>query len=111
MQTLIRGKGRQQGYCRAQGTTFHILRYTTIVKNVKKNACACVYLSHVAMEWKLARHCKSAACVCSVAQSRLMLCDPMDCSLPGSSAHGNFQARILESVATSYSKINYTPIR
>ena len=31
-----------------------------------------------------------------VAQSRLILCDPMDCSLPGSSVHGILQARILE---------------
>ena len=31
-----------------------------------------------------------------VAQSCLTLRDPMDCSLPGSSAHGIFQARVLE---------------
>jgi len=31
-----------------------------------------------------------------VAQSCLTLCDPMDCSLPGSSAQGIFQARVLE---------------
>ena len=31
-----------------------------------------------------------------VVQSCLTLCDPMDCSLPGSSVHGVFQARILE---------------
>ena len=31
-----------------------------------------------------------------VAQSCLILCDPMDCSLPGSSVHGILQARILE---------------
>ena len=31
-----------------------------------------------------------------VAQSYLTLRDPMDCSLPGSSAHGIFQARVLE---------------
>ena len=31
-----------------------------------------------------------------VARSCLTLCDPMDCSLPGSSVHGIFQARILE---------------
>ena len=31
-----------------------------------------------------------------VAQSCLTLCDPMDCSLPGSSAHGILQTRILE---------------
>jgi len=31
-----------------------------------------------------------------VTQSCLTLCDPMDCSLPGSSIHGIFQARVLE---------------
>ena len=31
-----------------------------------------------------------------VAQSCSTLCDPMDCSLPGSSIHGIFQARVLE---------------
>ena len=31
-----------------------------------------------------------------VAQSRPTLCDPMDCSLPGSSLHGILQARVLE---------------
>ena len=28
--------------------------------------------------------------------SRVRLCDPMDCSLPGSSVHGIFQAIVLE---------------
>ena len=28
--------------------------------------------------------------------SRVQLCDPMDCSLPGSSVHGIFQAIVLE---------------
>ena len=32
------------------------------------------------------------------------LCDPMDCSQPGSSVHGVLQARILEWVAVSYSR-------
>ena len=32
------------------------------------------------------------------------LCKPMDCSPPGSSLHGIFQARILEQVAISYSR-------
>jgi len=31
-----------------------------------------------------------------VAQLSLTLSDPMDCSLPGSSIHGIFQARVLE---------------
>ena len=37
-----------------------------------------------------------AVVVVLVTQSRSSLCDPMDCSLPGSSVHGILQARILE---------------
>ena len=37
-----------------------------------------------------------------VAQSCPTLCDPMDYSLPGSSIHGIFQARILEWVAIAF---------
>ena len=38
-----------------------------------------------------------------VAQSCLTLSDPMDCSPPGSSAHGIFQARVLEWGAIAFS--------
>ena len=38
-----------------------------------------------------------------VAQLCPTLCNPMDCSLPGSSNHGIFQARVLEWVAISFS--------
>ena len=38
-----------------------------------------------------------------VAQSYLTLCDPMNCSPPGSSVHGIFQARILEWGAIAFS--------
>ena len=44
-----------------------------------------------------------------VAQSCPILCDPMDCSLPGSSVHGIFQARILEWVAISFSRGSSRP--
>ena len=37
------------------------------------------------------------------------LCDPMECSLPGSSVHGIFQARILEWVAISFSRASFRP--
>jgi len=40
-----------------------------------------------------------------VAQSCLTLSDPMECSLPGSSIHGIFQARVLERVAIAFSKL------
>ena len=36
--------------------------------------------------------------------SHVQLCDPMDCSLPGFSIHGIFQARVLEWVAISFSR-------
>ena len=38
-----------------------------------------------------------------VAQSCPTLSNPMNCSLPGSSGHGIFQARVLEWVATAFS--------
>ena len=47
--------------------------------------------------------------VSEVAQSCLTLCDPMDCSLPGSSIRGIFQARILEWVAISFSRRSSWP--
>ena len=37
------------------------------------------------------------------------LCDPMDCSPPGSSIHGIFQARMLEWVAISFSRRSSQP--
>ena len=47
--------------------------------------------------------------MCSVAQSYLALCVPMDCSPPGSSAHGTLQARTLEWGAISYSRGSFWP--
>ena len=44
-----------------------------------------------------------------VTQSCLTLCDPMDCSSPGSSVHGILQARILEWVAIPFSRESSWP--
>ena len=41
-----------------------------------------------------------------VAQSYLTLSNPMDCSLPGSSVNGIFQARVLEWGAIAFSILN-----
>ena len=40
------------------------------------------------------------------AQSCPTLSDPMDCSLPGSSVHGVFQARVPEWVAIAFSLVD-----
>ena len=42
-------------------------------------------------------------------QSCPTLCDPVDCSPPGSSAHGSLQARILEWVAISFPRGSSRP--
>ena len=44
-----------------------------------------------------------------VAQSCPTLCDPIDCSLPGSSVHGIFQAIVLEGIAISFSRGSSQP--
>jgi len=41
-----------------------------------------------------------------VTQSCPTLSDPMDCSLPGSSVHGIFQARVLQWGAIAFSKLD-----
>ena len=44
-----------------------------------------------------------------VNQSCLTLCDPMDCSPPGSSVHGMLQAKILDWVAIPFSRVSSWP--
>ena len=47
--------------------------------------------------------------MCLVTQSCLTLCDPVDCSPPGSSVHGILQARILEWAAMPSSRESSQP--
>ena len=49
------------------------------------------------------------AVLCLVAQSCPTLCDPMDCSPPGSSVQGILQARILEWLAAPSSRGSSQP--
>ena len=51
----------------------------------------------------------SYACCCSFAQCVQLFYDPMDCSPPGSSVLGIFQASILEWVAISFSRGSSQP--
>ena len=45
----------------------------------------------------------AATATAKLLQSGQTLCNPMDCSLPGSSVHGIFQAGVLEWVAIAFS--------
>ena len=91
---------------------------TSLLRNLYADQEATVRTGRGAMDWfKIGKgvchgcilslrpfnlHTK-CVCVCvSVTQSCLTLCDPMDSSPPGSSAHGILQARILEWVAVSF---------
>ena len=62
----------------------------------------------ITYSWKIKctihKVCRKANTHTEVAQSCLTLCDPMDCSPPGSSVHGIFHAWILEWVAVSFSR-------
>ena len=57
-------------------------------------------LSLKVMDGEISLPCRVTSLCCpmkgKVAQSSLTLCEPVDCSLPGSSVHGILQARILE---------------
>ena len=55
---------------------------------------------HTIITWKI---------FCVRAQSYLILCNPMDCSLLGSSIHWILQVRILEWVAISSSRESFPP--
>ena len=64
-------------------------------------SCICRQVLYLRSQWE-SQIVKSV--LCSVTQSCPTLCEPMDCSPPGSSVHGIFWARILEWVAIPFSR-------
>ena len=58
-------------------------------------------LAHLCLKWKESES--------EVAQLCPTVCDPVDCSPPGSSVHGILQARILEWVAISFPRVSSQP--
>ena len=73
------------------GISYFIWQVCSLEKSLLEFACLILYL-------------KSKESESEVAQSHSTLCDPMDCSLPGSSSHGIFQEIVLELVAMSFSR-------
>ena len=71
---------------------------------VKQQSSQSTYLSYFL--WCLKVKVKTEN---EVAQSCPTLCDPVDCSLSGSSVYGFFQARVLEWIAISFSRGSSQP--
>ena len=67
-------------------------------------------LIDLCFEWQILNGIKldiAAAAAAKSLQSCPTLSDPMDCSPPGSSVHGVFQARVLEWGAIAFSEIRH----
>ena len=67
------------------------------------------HLFTIAKMWRQPKCALTGDTESEVAQSCPTLCDPMDCSLPGSSIYGIFQATELEWVAISFSRGSSRP--
>ena len=97
----------------------HIIAHLVLVKSYLSHRDICSPISHPWKQlswgspWLLWIHLEllNVACgvLCLVAQSCLTLCNPMDCSLPGSSVHGISQTSRLEWVAISFSSRSSRP--
>ena len=83
--------------------------------NTKSSLCKCfhpnfLFLSrHYLYCMRPTQITSVICCCCWVSKSCLTLCNPMDCSLPGSSLHGISQARILKWVAVSSPRNLFDP--
>ena len=84
--------------------------YFIVIKStyMKSNSCMCVGMKSSQPTFKC-RVPYDSESESEVAQSCPTLCDPRDCSLPGSSIHGIFQASVLEWVAISFSRGSFQP--
>ena len=79
------------------GVDYHMSYIDMLVLFIQKTS-----ISHVSLDFKFICRILLSESESEVAQSCPTLHDPVDCSLPGSSVHGIFQARVLEWVATAY---------
>ena len=95
------------GFIWAEGGVENVLKLTVVI--VTQHCESTKDYSIVHFEWvnymvfKL-YHVNYICKESEVAQSCPTLCNPMDCSLPGSSVHGIFQAIVLEWIAISFSR-------
>ena len=93
-----------QGIFPTQGSNLHLLHW-----QVDSQYLTFIYASDSSCKQRAPQRHRSSPCFSvtyygesEVAQSCPTLCNSMDCSLPGSSIHRIFQARVLEWVAVSF---------
>ena len=85
-------------------------RYCSV--NVNVDGQACFYPDEVknTVRWPRIKKWQAAGFMRSeVSQSCLTFCNPMDCTLTGSSVHGIFQVTVLEWLAISFSRASSCP--
>ena len=101
-------------HCQLLSDIEHFLRHKVILQNL----ALLLFIKSVILElatldtWGRAMRVCVCVCVCVCAQAHSLcpsLCDPKDCSLPGSSVHVIFQARVLEWVAIFSSRASFRP--
>ena len=80
------------------------LQYSCLESPLDRGAWQAMVYRVTQSQTQLKQLSSSSSMLVSVAKLCQTLCNPMDCSLPGSSVHGIFQARILEWVAISSSR-------
>ena len=95
------------------GSKMHLLKVSTAAAAAAKSLQSCSTLcnpidgssrQNTGVGCHFLLQCMKVKSESEVAQSCPTLSDPMVCSLPGSSIHGIFQARVLEWVAIAFSK-------
>ena len=79
------------------------------ILSVTWNGDGLVTMAFMSLGWLTKKIVRWKLHVCSVAQSCPTHCDPLGCSLPGSSVYGIFQARILEWAAIFSSRGSSSP--
>ena len=86
----------------------HLVYTRNKTQGRNKPSCSCCVVGMEGIHRKAQRLSGSIHLVI-VTQSCPTLCDPTDCSLPGSSVHGILQARILEWIAIPFSRRTSQP--
>ena len=90
------------------GFSVHMRETQRGLPGAQKSKAAPLHRTHHIMRWCFLQVEKKES-ECDIAQSCPTPCDPTDYSLPHSSVHGIFRARVLEGVAISFSRRSSWP--